>query len=158
MVKVAREKIVRVADVMTPAVVTLLPRTPLGEAAALLADARITGAPVVTAGGRLLGMLSRSDLADPRHQTPGATVEGAMTRVLYAVRPSDPVMAAVKLMVMEAIHRVVVVDETGAMVGILTSMDILRSLLPEGEEAAPLEYLDVTQSQRPDPHAPAGGR
>ncbi len=147
MVKLAFEKKVRVADVMTPAVITVPPGISLSEAAALLAEARITGAPVVTPNGRLLGMLSRSDLVDPRHHRPEATVEDAMTHLLFAVRPSDPAMTAVRLMVVEGIHRVVVIDEHGALVGIVTSMDILRSLLDEKEEGVAVEYTNVAQSR-----------
>ena len=51
-----------------------------------------------------------------------------MTRVLFAVLPTDPVTAAVRLMVREGIHRVLVVSDTGGLLGIVTSMDVLRAI------------------------------
>lgn len=51
-----------VADVMTRDVVTLSPDMTLEQAAERLVERGISGAPVVTADGRLLGILSESDL------------------------------------------------------------------------------------------------
>lgn len=51
-----------VADVMTREVVTLSPDMTLEQAAERLVERGISGAPVVAADGRLLGVLSESDL------------------------------------------------------------------------------------------------
>ncbi len=51
-----------------------------------------------------------------------------MTKAVRAVRPGDPVMMAVRLMVDEGVHRVVVVDDKGKLAGIVSSMDVLHSL------------------------------
>jgi len=143
MVKVVRESVLRVADVMTHGVSTIPSGTPLPEAALQLANARITGAPVVSSTGRPLGMVSRADLLDPRHMIAGATVDDAMTRVLFGVRRSDPAMAAAKLMVAQKIHRVVVVDDDGALVGILTAMDMMRALVESADKDVTLEFVDL---------------
>ncbi len=50
-------------DLMTRPVVTLTERTPLREAARLLALSRVHGAPVVDGEGRCVGVLTVSDLA-----------------------------------------------------------------------------------------------
>lgn len=144
MVKLGRERAVRVADVMTKALVVLDVRMTLAVAAGILAERRISGAPVVSPKGRPLGVVTRADLLDPRHQGPETTVETAMTRVLYAVKEGDPVMVAVRLMVTENIHRVVVVDDAGHLVGIVTSMDIVRAVARnEPEDAVPIEYVTL---------------
>jgi predicted transcriptional regulator len=145
MIKIARERSVRVADVMTDALVVLDMRMTVETAARILAERRISGAPVVAATGRPIGVVTTIDLLDPRHQGPDATVENAMTKVLYAVRPGDPAMAAVRLMVAENIHRVVVVDEEhGKLVGIITSMDVMRALAQgEPDDGVALEYVRV---------------
>jgi CBS domain-containing protein len=147
MIKLGRERSVRVADVMSTNLVVLDVRMLLGEAAAVLAEHRISGAPVVSGSAKPLGIVSRADLLDPRHQGDGITVEAAMTRVLYAVRPTDPVMAAVRLMTKENIHRVVVVDAAGLLAGIVTSMDVMRALARgEPEEDVPVEYVPLTHA------------
>src|SRR5690349_1192364 len=128
MVKLAREKMIRVADVMTPGVVTILAGTPLSEAGVLLAEARVSGAPVIANDGRPLGIITRADLVDPRHRDKHAAVEEAMTRMLFAVRATDHVLSAVKLMAVEGIHRVVVIDAANALVGVVTAMDVLRAI------------------------------
>lgn len=144
MIKIARERTVLVADVMTDTLVVLDMRMTLETAARILAERHISGAPVVSATGQAIGVVTRADLLDPRHQTPDATVETAMTKVIYAVRPSDPAMSAVRLMVAEAIHRVVVIDADGRLVGIVTAMDVMRALVrAEPDESVPVEYVRV---------------
>ncbi len=143
MVKVVRESVLRVVDVMTHGVATITSGTPLPEAALQLSSARVSGAPVVSARGRPLGMVTHADMLDPRHVVAGATVDDAMTRVLFAVRRSDPAMAAAKLMVAQNIHRVVVVDDDGTLVGILSTMDMMRALVSSSDESVTLEFVDL---------------
>jgi CBS-domain-containing membrane protein len=69
-----------------------------------------------------------------------------MTHVVYAVRATDPAWAAVHLMLRENIHRVVVVDDRGALVGIVVPTDVLRALV--NEEDAAVEYVDLRKVQR----------
>lgn len=51
-------------------------------------------------------------------------------------------MAAVRLMVRENIHRVVV-DESGLLVGIVTAMDVMRELTGGAPEGVELEYVPL---------------
>lgn len=144
MIKLARERAARVSDVMSRSVQTIPQGTDLPAAAAQLAGWRVSAAPVVDRNGRAIGIVSRADLLDPRHFKVGATVDDAMTRVLYAVRPTDSAMAAVRLMVKENIHRVAVVNEAGELVGMLSAMDILRTLaLSEAEQDVEIEYVPL---------------
>jgi CBS domain-containing protein len=147
MIKLGRERTVRVSDVMSTNLIVLDVHMRLGEAAAVLSERRISGAPVVSGSAKPLGIVSRADLLDPRHQGNETTVEAAMTRVLYAVRPTDPLMAAVRLMATENIHRVIVVDEAGLLAGIVTSMDVMRVLARgEPDEEVPLEYVPLSNA------------
>ncbi len=50
------------ADIMTREVIAVTPATPVAEFARLCAEDRISGAPVVTVDGRLVGVVSRTDL------------------------------------------------------------------------------------------------
>ena len=73
-----------------------------------------------------------------------------MTPVVYAVRATDPAFLAVKLMVDESIHRVVVIDDLGNLAGIVTSSDVLRAIrdgkvIETMSNPTRLEYVDLRQ-------------
>lgn len=122
----------KIADIMTSDVFTLPPSCRADQAAWELSVRGFTGAPVRDEGGRLVGVISRSDLADPeRNEAPLETreVQELMTPGIFTLRADDLVVNAVKLMVREGIHRVVVTDGTRELVGILTSSDVLHALL-----------------------------
>jgi len=58
---------------MTAEVITLAASTSVDDAARSLTFHQVTGAPVLD-GGRIVGVVSKSDLVDPRHRsTPTAT-------------------------------------------------------------------------------------
>lgn len=154
MVKVAMVSVLRVSDVMSRDVFTLHSGTAIEEAARQLLDRHVGGAPVVE-GHRVVGVVSKSDLLDPRIErthTGPACVADVMTPMVYGVRASDPAVLAARLMVDESIHRVIVLGPSNDIVGIVTSSDLLRALVsgwqPRGEgstdpAAAELEYVDL---------------
>lgn len=149
MMKTAMMAAPRVRDVMTADLVFLRTDLTLDDAWAVLHERGISGAPVLDVRGRLVGVLSKADLADPRHRPPAGpgTVEAAVTHVAYAVRASDPVMSAVRLMLDHDIHRALVVDDDGTLAGIITPLDVLRALaggvaLVEHADA-PVEFVDL---------------
>ena len=49
-------------DIMSTDVVTIEPGTTLSEAGRTFVDARISGAPVVTSGGHLIGIVTKADI------------------------------------------------------------------------------------------------
>jgi IMP dehydrogenase len=148
MIKVASTDVVRVKDVMSTNVLTVPFSATLAQAALLLHDARVGGAPVVDARGRVLGMLSQTDLADPRHAgAPDAPVADAMTRVVFGVREEDALKWAIRLMVDEHVHRVAVTDASGHLVGIVTAMDVLRLIAPEKRTDLGFEYVDLSTNR-----------
>jgi chloride channel protein, CIC family len=121
----------KISDVMTRDVFTLSASARAEQAAWELSARGFTGAPVRDARGRLVGMLSRSDLIDPERTNGGLEmkeVQDVMTRALFTLQPSEPLSRAIRLMVREGIRRVVVMEKNGEMVGIVTSSDILRQL------------------------------
>ncbi|HEY6555679.1 MAG TPA: CBS domain-containing protein [Polyangiaceae bacterium] len=141
----------RVRDVMTEGVLFLHAGQRQEDAWNILHANGISGAPVLGAGGRVAGVVTMTDLADPRHRAPrtSGTVADAMTRVVYAVRPNDPAMAAVRLMIDEDIHRAVVLGDDGKLVGMVVPMDVLRALArgvdvraPDPQEE-PIQYLHL---------------
>jgi CBS domain-containing protein len=124
-------KQMRVRDIMTTKVITLQREATIGEAARCMTTHGVGGAPVVE-GGRIVGVVSKTDLLDMRTRpsVPGdVTVDDVMTHLILAVRPGDPAMVAVRLMVEEGIHHAVVVDEGGKLAGVVSPMDVLRALV-----------------------------
>lgn len=127
----------RVRDIMTRRVVALGADRPLEAATWLFATEHVSGAPVRDPDGRVIGILSKTDLVDPmrraqRAGTRAGTVGEAMTPAVYAVRPGDPVIEAARIMLAREVHRVVVLDEDGDLAGILTAMDVLRAVVEGG--------------------------
>jgi predicted transcriptional regulator len=142
--KTGLANVVRVRDVMTTEVVHVDADATVMDAADVLSKHKIGGAPVLKSG-RLVGMVSKSDLVDPRNEWE-ARVDRVMTRVAYGVRQSDPLALAVQLIVDENIHRALVVDDEGVVVGIVTPIDVLRAMRNgefASEERVDVAYVDL---------------
>ena len=139
-------------DIMNKRLVTLKPGDTLRQAAAVFAKNKISGAPVVGPGKKLLGVLSQSDLVrrvDERAQgrEPAFYYEGdrlqvahepvdlgdtpvreVMTKVTLAVSPDEPIDRVARTMLAKKVHRVLVA-ERGALRGVISSLDLIRGLL-----------------------------
>jgi CBS-domain-containing membrane protein len=120
-----------IRDIMTRRLFTVDADASAEEAAWALTRRHIGGAPARDADGNLVGMLSKSDLADPEPAQwlrEEATVADIMNPDVVTLYANDPAMAAVSEMVKREIHRIVVLDEESKPVGIITPMDIVRAL------------------------------
>lgn len=142
-----------VRDVMTRALVFLRTSHSLEQAWDAFHEHSVNGAPVLSPGGRLVGMVTTSDLADPRRRQAfeRCTIGDVMTKVIYAVRADDPVELAARLMIDENIHRAVVANEDGTIAGIVSPLDILCAMMKReaGGELRPydvrLQYVDLRE-------------
>lgn len=121
----------KVEDIMTKNVMTVAPNTKVDDLAWGLTQKGVSGAPVQDAGGHLLGLVTKSDLADPNrpNKLHGATAEDVMSPFVFAVNTGDSVLDAAKRMVETGSHRLVVVDEQGHLAGIVSTMDVVRALV-----------------------------
>lgn len=118
-----------VRSVMQSDVVSLTRDQSLDEAARILAALDIGGAPVCDAAGRVLGILSKTDVVEHASgSTIAGSVEDAMSPGAVSVGPDEPLESAIRLMAFEGVHRLVVLDAESQLVGIITSMDVLRVL------------------------------
>ncbi len=139
-------RVVRIRELMTEGVVFLNGDMSTREAAEILVRHRIHGAPVLGKKGRIVGIVSLSDLLAPAAEDP--PVKDVTTRLVYAVRADDPAIVAVRLMVSEDIHRALVVNDDATIAGIVAPMDILRALaggLPLGSapETEELDFFEL---------------
>ncbi len=123
------------SDVMVKEVLTVTESTPLKEVAKLFSEKKITGAPVVSAQGELVGVISETDLIRKNTSIGAWSPSKAgqiMTRPAVTVAPNDTLQRVCELMFNRRIHRVVVA-EGNKICGIITTMDILRVIATQGQ-------------------------
>ena len=147
-----------VGDIMTRDIILATPEMSLNEAIKILAERRISGLPVVDKGGKLVGIISETDLMwqetgptpppyimlldsvifleNPAryekeiHKALGATVGEVMTKNPITIKPTQSLTEAARLMHDKDVHRLPVVAD-GKVVGILTRGDIVRAMASE---------------------------
>jgi CBS domain-containing protein len=140
-------------DVMTTGVHTLRPDATLQQAAELLATHHISGAPVVDAAGRVVGMLTEADLID-QHRREAAVprtalfglilipetvtleayrrgmqlqVQQVMSKNVVAAEEETTLHELADRMMSHKINRVPVLRD-GRLVGIVSRGDVVRAL------------------------------
>jgi predicted transcriptional regulator len=118
----------RVRDIMTTDVIWLDASAPVEEARRTLVGEHIGGAPVLD-GGRVVGVLSKTDLVDPaRDAEHQIAIRDVMTPLVHYLRPGDQAVAAIDMMLREHIHRVIVVQNGNHLAGVVTTTDVLRAV------------------------------
>lgn len=147
-----------VAEAMTRDVLSFSTDHSVSSAMDALVERGINGAPVVDAGGAVVGMLSTSDLIvqgaslhfptvisvlgatielpsqkssfeDDLRRTLGGTVGEVMRTDPVTVSASDTVEAAATLLHDNDISRLPVVGDGGELVGIIARIDVLRAIM-----------------------------
>lgn len=131
----------KVEEVMTTDVVHVLADTPFKECVDMVGLHRIGALPVVDGSGRLLGILSESDLlrkeevkggdAEPRGSA--RTAGEAMTRTVVTVAPGTAVAQAARLMHRSSVRHLPVTDGGGRLIGIVARGDLLKVFLRSDE-------------------------
>ena len=114
---------VTAADIMTPDPLTVRPDTSAHEAAQLLSEHRISGAPVVDNDEHLVGIVSEYDLI----ARAGASVRDVMTRDVVTVPVGAPLDRVRAILVTQRLKRVPVTDD-GRLVGLISRADLVREL------------------------------
>jgi len=150
-----------VADVMSHDPIVVQPETPIKEAIKILVEHRISGLPVVDQTGKVVGVISETDLLwqetgvtppayimfldsviyleNPArhdkelHKALGQTVGEVMSGEPLTITPDQPLRKAAKLMQEKSVRRLAVTDEAGKLIGILTPGDIVRQMAAELE-------------------------
>lgn len=143
-----------IGEIMTREVHCVTEATSVDALVELFLDANISGAPVVDAGGKPVGVVSKTDVlrsarddGDTRELSSAAlaelkargleegyriwpastkTVGEIMTSIDFSLHETATIGAAAALMSFEGVHRVPVVSAEGVVIGIVSSMDVLR--------------------------------
>ena len=126
--------LVPITQVMTRPAVVLQPDMTVGQARALLDERGIHGAPVVDLEQRAIGMMSRGDLAA---EPVDATLGDVMVCFAFTLPTRASLGQAAALMAYEGVHRVVVTDDVGQVVGVVSAIDVAAWV---GEQAG---YLGI---------------
>jgi CBS domain-containing protein len=144
-----------VRELMTRNVITVQPEASLREAATLLTEHKVSGLPVVTGAGEVLGVLSEADIVArasggaghgsllswlfdtelAEQRVTARTVGEAMSSPPLTIAPTRPVHEAARTMIADDVNRLPVVED-GKLVGILTRADIVRAFTRDDGELA----------------------
>lgn len=117
---------VRVKDIMSSPVRTVLADMPVSEAAKIMANTGHTGLPVIDRG-KLVGMIVWKDVQKAlKHGLADKKIREIMTTELVTLKPTDSIGEAMRKMVEKGVGRTLVV-ESGVLIGIVTRSDIMRS-------------------------------
>lgn len=126
----------RVGNLMTADPITIGPDAPASEAEDLLKRHRVTGLPVVDRG-ELVGVLSQTDLMVAHSsEMIGAAwdrmrVRHLMSTPAVTVHAGATIAMAARQLILRHIHRLVVIDDDGHPIGVVTPLDLLRSFLDD---------------------------
>lgn len=124
----------RVADLMTIDPIVVSVDASIEDAEELLRHNRITGLPVVDLSGRLVGVISQTDLlylevpavqALIRHHERGIRVGEVMSTPPVTITSTATTTEAARLMNRDRLHRLVAIDEHGWPVGVISAMDFV---------------------------------
>jgi CBS domain-containing protein len=148
----------QVQDVMTTTVVTTTTETPLRDAVRVLADSGISGMPVLSADGAVVGVISEADVlakqrrvpdddrgaigrwlghvtaADAKHEA--RSVGEAMTSPAVVIPSYASIATAAGRMLEHGVNRLPVLDGGGRLVGIVSRADLVRAFVRSDEAIA----------------------
>ena len=144
-------------EIMTDRVITVTPETRVSELARILATENIGGAPVVDGEGRLLGVVTESDLIDQTKKVHIPTVVAILDSLIFLERPDrmekdirkiagtvvgdiytpnpvtvseeTPLDEIATIMAKRHVHTLPVM-RGGELVGVIGKGDIIRTLIP----------------------------
>jgi len=140
------------ADVMAPNPVSIREDASVDEAVALLADKNLDAVPVIDKAGRPVGVISQGDILVHQRETrslakgaraaqiateparsleekcEGVQARDIMTPVLFSVSPATPTVKVVEQLLKLHVKQLFVVEDSGALIGSISALDILRKL------------------------------
>jgi CBS domain-containing protein len=127
-----------VADVMTTPVVTTLESESLGAAVSRMVKAGLKRLPVMDKNEKLVGMLSRLDVlrqvadssSSPQTRAGMRTVKEVMSQDVPLIHQTDGLAAIIQKLIQTGSNRLVVVDEAGKAIGVVSDSDVVARIQP----------------------------
>jgi CBS domain-containing protein len=147
-----------VRDIMDADPVTVTPETPVQEVVAILREHELSGVPVVSVGGRCVGIITEGDLVmsgdegdlhlphfielfggivfleslhrfeERLNRALGSTASDMMTEDPVTIGPDADVHEAGRTIARTHHNRLPVVDDSGHLIGVVTRADVLSAL------------------------------
>ena len=124
----------QVAELMQQNVRTVTGDANFAEVVLSLADAHVSGMPVVDRVGRMIGVVSASDVLLAEAEAEGrpeameeTSVREIMTSRPYTIGPEEDVREAARQMLYADVHRLFVA-EGERLVGVISTTDIVRAV------------------------------
>jgi CBS domain-containing protein len=137
----------QVRDVMTKNPECVTPAATIREAAQLMQRQNVGIVPVVEEKGskRLLGVITDRDIAI-RVVAEGRDGATRVSEIMSASQiktctPDDDVSAAMEMMANEQVRRVPIIDDRGALVGIIAQADIVRKARDGGRAESTVQQI-----------------
>lgn len=118
----------KVQELMSPHVTTLGPQATLQQAARVMQTEGVGLLPIMGMNNIPIGIVTDRDLAlrgIGKRYLPETPVREVMTHSVYAVRENDELEVALILMESKKICRVLVCDDSGKLVGVLSLIDAI---------------------------------
>jgi predicted transcriptional regulator len=121
-----------VRDVMKTDVVAVVPEMTVRELINLLLEEQITGAPVLAPTGKVLGVVSSTDvmrLAKRKHiqELGDERVADIMTPVAFTIDPEESLADLAHFFRCGRVHRALVMED-GILLGVVTPYDAIQAL------------------------------
>lgn len=138
-------KLKTTADVMTPNVITMTADYALADAAGLMVHHQISSLVIVEENTNIpIGIITERDMVKyaKQHQN-FIRIKDVMSSPVKTIHINDTLSLSVAKMSEMAIRRLVVVDDNGALAGIITRHDILKSI-----QSKKIELLSQTVKQK----------
>lgn len=127
----------KIADLMQAPVRAIAPDVAVAEVVETLADLHVSALPVVDAAGRMIGIVSSTDVLTAEAEADDesareilleeSTARDIMTAQPYTIAPDADVREAARQMLYADVHRLFVV-EGNSLVGVISTTDIVRAV------------------------------
>ena len=143
----------KVRELMTTNAKACTPTNNLDEAAGLMWDYDCGILPVVTEGGKVVGLVTDRDICmaakiNNRNLT-NIAVEDVISGTVFACAPEEDVRSALKTMAQNKVRRLPVVDSDGTLAGMLSMNDVvLRAEESRDKKVPELSYSDVVNTYK----------
>ncbi len=127
-------------DVMHEGVTAIYCERSIPDLETVLLNDHISGVPVISVSGKLMGIVSKTDLirkyqqmlrlgaSTSRKELSNIKVYEIMSPNVFTASPEEDLSTVARKMVESGYHRVIVTNEKNEILGIVSSLDVLRAV------------------------------